>query len=287
MKNKINCGSIERIDIENDPRWDTFVTEHPFDWLYHLSNWKNVLDKSFKNMTGYYFALLDNRQAIRAGQPAYEVKSYLTGRRLVSIPFSTLVDPLVSDHQDFTELFTAVLDQFGSGNKTRIEFRTHHSPAAIRDDRLACSQFYKHHFLDLRWGPEDLRKNSIADASGSASPGPKKNNLQLRIGSAETDLQQYYHLHTRTRKNVGRRPPHPYRFFRSSGGISSLRRSSPCCSRKKTGYRSPASSSCTLRPGFPLNLPRTTNDIRISARTIFCFGYAKKTNGKETPGVSP
>lgn len=215
MENKkISGGPVEQINIANDPRWDAFVTDHPFGWLYHLSNWQNVLEQSFSQMTGHYFALLDHNRTIRAGLPVYDVKSYLTGRRLVSIPFASLFDPLVSDHQDFRELLTAILEQFGRNGKTRIEFRTLHSYSSVRDDRLNCSRFYKHHFLDLSRGPEALRKNFHRSCVRQRIARAEKSNLTLHIGSSETELKEYYRLHMRTRKNVGR-PTQPYRFFQA------------------------------------------------------------------------
>ncbi len=207
-----NKHAIELIDIGSDPRWDVFVGDHPFGWLYHLSSWKKVLETSFRHMTGHYLAILGRNREILAGLPIYEVRSYLTGRRLVSIPFATLSDPLVTDRQSFTALFEAILDQFCRGGKTRIELRTHQALDSIRNNQLACTRFYKHHFLDLSRGPEALRKGFHRSCIRQRITRAEKSGLQLRIGANQTDLRQYYNLHMRTRKNVGR-PTQPYRFF--------------------------------------------------------------------------
>ena len=102
--------TIKLIDPITDPRWDKFVENHPFGWICHLSGWKQVLEKSFKHMKGYYFALLDNSGNIQAALPIFEVKSWLTGNRLVSIPFATLCDPLISKSEEMAILLEAVLE---------------------------------------------------------------------------------------------------------------------------------------------------------------------------------
>ena len=209
-----SARNVIQLNINNDPRWDAFVTEHPYGWLYHLSGWKRVLDSSFDHMKGYYFAILDQEQAIRAALPVYEVKSVLTGKRLVSIPFATLFDPLVSTSEEFSQLFAIVLGHFDNGSSPRIEIRSQHSPALIQENRLICSRFFKHHYLDLRTPPELLRKKFHRSCIRQRISRAEKSNIQLKTGTEEADLKSYYRLHMRTRKNVGR-PTQPYRFFKA------------------------------------------------------------------------
>ena len=91
------------LDPVSDTRWDPFVENHPYGWICHLSGWKHVLEKSFKQMKGYYLTLEDNNR-IKAALPIYEIKSIITGKRLVSIPFATLSDPLVTEPNDMKKL---------------------------------------------------------------------------------------------------------------------------------------------------------------------------------------
>ncbi len=214
MVDKNSIGDVTRIDIDNDPRWDAFVTEHQYGWLYHLSGWKRVLDSSFDHMKGHYFVLLDREQTIRAALPVYEVKSVLTGKRLVSIPFATLFDPLVSTSEEFNQLFAAVLGHFDNGFRSRIEIRSQHSSSLIKEDRLRCSRFYKHHYLDLHLPPELLRKKFHRSCIRQRISRAEKSNIQLKTGTVEADLKSYYRLHMRTRRNVGR-PTQPYGFFKA------------------------------------------------------------------------
>ena len=60
---------------------------------------------------GYYFALTDDSgEHIQAAFPAYHVSSWLTGDRMVSVPFANICDPLILKTEDFTRLLEAVKD---------------------------------------------------------------------------------------------------------------------------------------------------------------------------------
>ena len=116
--------TVTAIDPTQDPRWDKFVKNHHFGWICHLSGWKEVLEKSFKHLKGHYFALVDGDNRIKAGLPIYEVKSWLTGKRLVSIPFATLCDPLISTSEEMTVLLKAVMEFSRDRNISYLEIRT-------------------------------------------------------------------------------------------------------------------------------------------------------------------
>src|SRR5512136_2928209 len=96
--------NVALIDPVEDKRWDNFVEHHPFGWVCHLSGWKKALERSFKHLKGHYLVLFSN-DAIRAALPVFEVKSWLTGKRMVSIPFATVCDPLISNSNEMEVLF--------------------------------------------------------------------------------------------------------------------------------------------------------------------------------------
>jgi len=95
---------IKLIDNLSNAQWDGFVKTHPYGQIYHLAGWKDVLEKSFKHMKGYYFTIMEDSQ-IKSALPIFHVKSWITGNRMVSIPFATFCDPLISTQNEFIELF--------------------------------------------------------------------------------------------------------------------------------------------------------------------------------------
>jgi hypothetical protein len=115
---------VTTLNPEKDARWDTFVKKHPFGWLYHLSVWKTVLGQSFKHIKGHYFVIMDDGENISAAIPVFYVKSWLTGRRLVSVPFATLFDPLVSSAEDMALFLHELVKLSTELRCSYIELRT-------------------------------------------------------------------------------------------------------------------------------------------------------------------
>ena len=211
-------ANIALIDPLEDPRWDQFVENHPNGWICHLSGWKRLLESTFRHMRGYYFVLLDDRgKEVQAGLPVFHVKSWILGDRLVSIPFATLCDPLVSTAGQFSELFLAILGLARSLSVQRVEIRTFSAGHVIEDDRLSRSDTYRLHYLDLQNGSEALKKNFHPSCVARAIRRSLKSDLNLKAAETPSDLMQFYRLHRLTRKNAGL-PLHPFRLFESLWG---------------------------------------------------------------------
>ena len=202
------------IDPVEDPRWDQFVIDHPFGWICHLSGWKQVLEKSFRHMKGYYFALVDEDNRITAGLPIYEVKSKLTGNRLVSIPFATLCDPLISKQEDMNMLFQPIFELLKKLKSKYIKIGTLFSHALIQNNTFGVVDFYKHHYLPLNSSLEQLKKKFHRTCVRQRITRAAESNLKIKRGEDESDLSCFYQIYIQTRKRVGR-PVQPYRFFRS------------------------------------------------------------------------
>ena len=63
----------------------------------------------------------DDGRALRAGLPVYEVRSWLTGNRLVAAPFATLCDPLVSGPEDLGLLLDKVMQTARDRRSKHVE----------------------------------------------------------------------------------------------------------------------------------------------------------------------
>jgi CelD/BcsL family acetyltransferase involved in cellulose biosynthesis len=203
------------IDPNKDSRWNKFVENHPFGWIVHLSGWKSVLERSFPHIKGHYLTLLDSTGSeIRAALPLFEVRSWLTGSRLVSIPFATICDPLINTRNDIEKLLEGAIDLSIKLKTSYIEIRTIHSVSLIQDNRLASNQLYKHHYLYLDKDPEMLKKTFHRTNIRQRIQRALDSNVSVRIANSESDLSQFYLLHSKTRKKLCL-PPQPVSFFKS------------------------------------------------------------------------
>ncbi len=200
---------------DNMEQWDAFVDQHAFGWICHLSSWKKVIEKSFKHIKGHFLALYDEESdRILAGLPIYTVKSRLTGTRLVSAPFASLFDPLISSNKDIEILLPFILDLYKKNSSSYVEIRSTFSGLMGHNPEIGVSKSVKHHYITLDRPPEDLKKTFHRTAVRQLISKALRSQLQLRIGEKVDDLAQFYSLYFRTRKRIGL-PPIPYLYFKS------------------------------------------------------------------------
>lgn len=78
--------------------WDNYVLSHPDSNVYHLSGWKNVIEKTYGHKT-YYLAATDSKEKIVGVLPLVHLKHILFGNSLVSMPFVDICG-ILSNNED-------------------------------------------------------------------------------------------------------------------------------------------------------------------------------------------
>lgn len=196
---------LERLAI-GDPRWRAFVEDRAESAIFHHPVWASLLAECY----GYpvrALALTDAEGQIRAGMPVLDVSGPLTGRRLVSLPFTDYC-PVLADDADQPRLAEA-LDRLRTGRRLdAVEVRAglpraehvHTAPAAVR------------HTLDLSGGTEavergfsKMHKRNIRKA--------ERAEVRVRAGTSRERMEAFYRLHLLTRRRLGV-PVQPRKFFR-------------------------------------------------------------------------
>jgi hypothetical protein len=209
-----SVGPIENLlelDPLTDPRWEALVNRHPRASVFHTPAWLEVLRRTY----GYRpvaYALAPSSQELRSGVLLCEIKSWLTGKRLVSLPFSDHCEPLVEDPAEFQRLLAPVTRQLQAGLWRYLELRP-----LSRDFSEAIGhrfQRYMLHRLDLRPPIEVLYKNLHVDSIRRQIQKAEKKGLDVESGASEALLAEFYGLHVTTRRRQGV-PPHPLKWFRN------------------------------------------------------------------------
>jgi CelD/BcsL family acetyltransferase involved in cellulose biosynthesis len=86
-----------------DPRWDALVASHPDASAFHTKGWLSALAKTY----GYRPVVLTGAapdKKLLDGIVFCEVRSWLTGPRLVSLPFSDHAQPLLTNGENAAQL---------------------------------------------------------------------------------------------------------------------------------------------------------------------------------------
>lgn len=217
-KNIPNHTDVRLIDPIADPRWDQFVENHPYGLIYHTSRWKKVLENTFKQMHGYYF-ILENHSGgtIQAALPVYTVESWIIGRRLVSIPFATICDPLVSTTSEIEILLQPVNELYINTNSNYLELKALNSSPlmkTIKNQEFACSKQYMHHYIKLDSDLLTIKRRFHQKSVRYAINKAEKSNIECKLIKSGEELKMFYNLYLKTRKRL-RLPPLPYLFFQN------------------------------------------------------------------------
>ena len=136
-----------------------------------------------------------------------EVKSFLTGCRGVSLPFTDYCDPLLANGTNLNQILKE-LRQYGQQH--------HWQSFQIRGGEginAKPEQQYYIHELKLETNTEQLfsklssaKRRNVRKAQGE--------NIEIHQAEDLAAVDAYYKLHCQTRKRHGT-PPQPYRFFRN------------------------------------------------------------------------
>ncbi len=198
------------------PEWDHFVARHPKGVLFHLSSWKQVIEASFPHMRGQVAVVrAADRGDILAGIPVYDVRSWLLGNRLVSIPFASLCDPLVQDRAHWDQLMPLIDAHRTAQGGVPFECRTWQQPEAppVRD--AACPyETSLHHWLDLSSGLDAAYSSFSRTAIRRMISRSVKSGTVVRHATTEADVEEFYRLLIISRRRNGL-PILPYPFFLS------------------------------------------------------------------------
>lgn len=196
----------------NDNQWDSFVFQHPNGWLTNTSDWQNVIEKTFKHIKGYRLILVDHDTAdIYAGISVYTVSSYLTGKRLVSIPFGTICDPLVDKKEHFDKLLEGIIAFKEKKGCDYFELRSSFKNDLLNHGELAEKAFYVQHYLNVQ-SPDELFKKFHRTCTRQRINRALKSNFVVLRAKTEEQLKIFYSIYTNARKRLSL-PPMPYKLI--------------------------------------------------------------------------
>ncbi len=191
-----------------EPAWREFIRNNPNATTFHHPNWIGLLADCY----GYESMLavaLDQSGQVVGGIPLMKVQSWLTGRRLVALPFSDFVPLLAANDSVLTELTWQLDERRRNDGWPRLEVHWelpaqegvyHEEPVARHVSHLAVDPlevFRRFH------------KTKVQQPIRQAERG----GVIVRMGESWADLWLFYGLHLQTRRRLGT-PVQPLRFFR-------------------------------------------------------------------------
>jgi len=204
--------SLYRIEPLKDPRWDELLMLHPAASVFHSKAWLEALRRTY-GYSPISFTTSSPDESLENSFLFCRVESWLTGRRLVSLPFSDYCEPLLQDTEDLPFFLAALEEEVGMRKWRYIEIRPLQS-IKIASPRWRETATYTFHQIDL--DPDlntlfqNFHKNSIQRKIRRAA----REGLTYQEGSTESILDAFYRLLTMTRRRH-QVPPQPKSWFRN------------------------------------------------------------------------
>lgn len=203
---------VHRFDPLNDSRWDAFVSRHPRASLFHSSPWLRALNRTYGYPVIAYTTSAPGEELINA-MVFCRVESRLTGRRLVSLPFSDHCEPLVDRQEDLHALVASLEEETRREKWRYFEVRPL-TPMDVAASLHRTATNYSFHELDLRPDLETIFGNLHKDSVQRKIRRAQREKLCYEEGRTDSLLDDFYHLLTLTRRRH-HLPPQPRKWFQN------------------------------------------------------------------------
>jgi CelD/BcsL family acetyltransferase involved in cellulose biosynthesis len=207
-------ANIHVVDPLSDRRWEDLVARHPNASAFHERGWLQALARTY----GYEPLVLTTAlpgERLTNGVVLCRISSWLTGTRLVSLPFADHCEPLLDDLGDFQKFMNWLRAECCGQRRRYVELRPlleiHEAPHGFRPSRS-----FWFHELDL--SPSlglifrQMHKNSFQRKVRRA----ERERLSYESGSSEQLVDEFYRLLLMTRRRH-RLIPQPLSWFRNLG----------------------------------------------------------------------
>jgi len=195
-----------------DARWPAFLERHPAASVFHTPAWLEALRRTY----GYVpmaFTTSPPQADLTDGMVACGIRSWLTGSRLVSLPFSDHCEPLVDRPGVLARLLQYLLELKKKEGWRYIELRPHTAP--LEDQKgFGKSESFCLHKLDLRPSLAELFRGLHKDSIQRKVRRGEREALTYEEDRTEPLLRQFYSLLLLTRRRH-QLPPQPFDWFRN------------------------------------------------------------------------
>ncbi len=193
-----------------DGRWEQFVASHPRASVFHCTGWLKALARTYRYRP-LVVTTTPPDQPLQDGLPFCEVRSWITGNRLVSLPFTDHAEPLLAASDEPQQLEDWMRAQCRDHHWRYIELRP--LPSETRAGFMpALSQSFWFHTLDLSPSIEQIFRGLHKSCIQRRIRHAEHQGLTYEKGCSRQLVDDFYRLLTITRRRH-RLLPQPRSWF--------------------------------------------------------------------------
>jgi len=230
--------TVKLLTIEDTHAWDGYVYSHPQATAYHLSAWKDVIERAYGHKTYYLMAIEDSLEQRKENQehkhhkthdtnfaavktvgilPLVHLKHFIFGDSLISIPFFDFGGILANDERIERLLLSEAMrlgqklkvdtielrqgEHLSWLNPHSFEHLTHNLSLPDNSCHLQVRSHKVRMLLNLPESPH-LLMNSFKSKLRSQIQKPMKEGLVARIGHID-QFEQFYHVFAINMRDLG------------------------------------------------------------------------------------
>lgn len=206
--------NVYKVDPIRDPRWFQFLQRHPLASVSHTPGWLEALRRTY----GYEPVVLSTcppTSELSNGLAFCRVDSWLTGHRMVSLPFSDHCEPLFDSAEEL-DFLIAYLQSGRHEEWKYVEVRPTNGSFGRKDEQTGFRPARKCllHRLNLQPKLNELFLSLHKSSAQRRIRHAQRAGLIEKYGRSEVLLRDFYNLLVMTR---GRHhlPPQPYDWLRN------------------------------------------------------------------------
>lgn len=203
---------VHTIDPVADPRWREFVEWHPKASVFHHPSWLDALRQTYK-FRPIVFTTAHPGKPLLDGLVFCPVQSWLTGKRLVSLPFSDHCDLLADADESRRSLAAHFAKAIGHDSRYAEIRSTDPLEIPPPDNWRTCTRFLRHS-ISLRSSSNQIFSGFHRNCIQRKIHRAQRERLRYVSGRSENLLDSFYDLMLRTRLRH-RVPPQSFRWFQN------------------------------------------------------------------------
>jgi hypothetical protein len=204
--------NIFHADPLSDDRWNDLVRRHPNASAFHQRGWLQALARTY----GYEPLVLTTAPPgcqLTDGLVLCRISSWLTGKRLVALPFSDHCDLLLDEGSDLWKFVSYLREEHLSLGEDYVEVRPLTDPWGV-SGVLRLGSSYWFHELDLRDDLDTIFRRMHRDSIQRKIQKAEREHLTYDVGRSELLMEEFYRLLLITRRRH-RMLPQPRSWFRN------------------------------------------------------------------------
>ena len=181
-----------------DKRWDDLVATHPRASVFHQRGWLKALSSTY----GYEPLVLTSAPAgepLRDGIVLCRVSSWITGARLVSIPFADHCEPLLNDLGQSIEFMNWLRTECDRQPWRYVELRPLLPPSTYNNGWHPGSSYWFHE-LDITPSLDRIFRGMHRNCIQRRISRAERARISYEVGQSEQLADEFYRLLLTTRK---------------------------------------------------------------------------------------